>query len=51
MRREKMNGNVLLVKGPDGKRPLLRPRRRCVDNIKMDIGEIRFDGVGCNGLA
>jgi hypothetical protein len=29
-----------LVGRPEGKRPLGRPRRRCVDNIKMDLREI-----------
>jgi hypothetical protein len=28
---------------PEGKRPLRRPRRRWVDNIKMDLREIRLD--------
>jgi hypothetical protein len=28
----------LLVGKPEGKRPLGRPRRRWVDNIKMDFG-------------
>ena len=27
---------------PEGKRPLVRPRRRCVDNIRTDLQE-----VGC----
>ena len=30
---------------PEGKRPLGRPRRRCEDNIKMDLQE-----VGCRGM-
>ena len=30
----------VLVGKPEGKRPLGRPRRRWVDNIKMDIQEI-----------
>jgi hypothetical protein len=30
----------ILVGKPEGKRPLGRPRRRRVDNIKMDLGEI-----------
>jgi hypothetical protein len=30
---------------PEGKRPLGRPRRRWVDNIIMDLGEIGWDGV------
>jgi hypothetical protein len=29
----------------EGKRPLGRPRRRWVDNIKMDLREIGWDGV------
>jgi hypothetical protein len=29
---------------PEGKRPLGRPRRRWVDNIKMDLREIGWDG-------
>jgi len=34
---------VLLGK-PEGRRPLGRPRRRCVDNIRMDLQEV---GCGC----
>jgi hypothetical protein len=34
-----------LVGKPEGKRPLGRPRRRLVDNIKMDLREIGWDGV------
>jgi hypothetical protein len=30
---------------PEGKRPLERPRRRWVDNIKMDLKEIRWGGM------
>jgi hypothetical protein len=30
---------------PEGKRPLGRPRRRWVDNIKMDLREIGWDVV------
>jgi hypothetical protein len=37
---EKRNGYRLLVGKPEGKRPLGRPRRSCVDNIKMDLLEI-----------
>jgi hypothetical protein len=33
-----------LVGNPEGKRPLGRPRRRWVDNIKNDLREIRWDG-------
>jgi hypothetical protein len=35
----------------DGKRPLGKPRRRRVDNIKMDRGEMRWGGVDWIGLA
>jgi hypothetical protein len=30
----------VLVGKPEGKRPLGRPRRRCKDNIKMDVQEV-----------
>jgi hypothetical protein len=30
---------------PEGKRPLRRPRRRWVDNIKMDLREIGWDSM------
>jgi hypothetical protein len=35
----------VLVGGPEGKRPLGRPRRRWEDNIKMDLREIEIDGA------
>jgi hypothetical protein len=41
----------LLVGKPEGRRPLGRPRRRWVDNIKMDLVEIGWSGVGWIGLA
>ena len=34
----------VLVGKPEGKRPLGRPRRRWVDNIRMDLQEV---GLGC----
>jgi hypothetical protein len=34
---------------PEGKRPLRRPRRRWVDNIKINLREIGWDGVGWIG--
>ena len=34
----------VLVGKPEGERPLGRPRRRCEDNIKMDLEEV---GSGC----
>jgi hypothetical protein len=45
---EKRNAYRILVGKPEGKRPLGRPRRRWVYNIKMDkmdLREIRWDGV------
>jgi hypothetical protein len=40
-----MNAYRILVGKPEGKRPLGRPRRRWVDNMKMDLREIRWDGI------
>jgi hypothetical protein len=37
---EKRNTYRILVRKPEGRRPLGRPRRRWVDNIKMDLREI-----------
>jgi hypothetical protein len=37
---EKRNVYRLLVRKPEGKRPLGRPRRRWIDNIKMDLLEM-----------
>jgi predicted membrane protein len=42
---EKRNASRLLVEKPEGKRPLERPRRRWVDNIKMDLREIEWDDM------
>jgi len=36
--------HMVLVGKSEGKRPLGRPRRRCDDNIKMDLQEV---GGGC----
>jgi hypothetical protein len=41
---ETRNVYKILVGKPEGKRPLGRPRHRWVNNIKMDIGEIGWDG-------
>jgi hypothetical protein len=45
---EKRNTYRLLVGKPVGKRPQGKPRRRCVDNIRMDLG--RWVGVTWTGL-
>jgi hypothetical protein len=42
---EKRNACRILVGKPEGKRPLGRPRRRWLDNIKMDLREIRGGGI------
>jgi hypothetical protein len=39
------NAHRKLVGNPEGRRPLGRPRRRWVDNIKMGLREI-----GCGGM-
>jgi hypothetical protein len=39
---EKRNPCRILVRKPEGKRPLGRPRRRWLDNIKMDVREINW---------
>jgi hypothetical protein len=42
---EKRNVYRLLVGKPETKRPLGRPRRRWIDNIKMGLLEIGLSGV------
>jgi hypothetical protein len=42
---EKRNVYRLLVEKPERKRPLGRPRHRWMDNIKMDLSEIRLNVV------
>jgi hypothetical protein len=49
--REKRNAYRLLVGKPEGKRPLGRQKRRWVDNIKMDVGEMGWGDVDWIGLA
>jgi hypothetical protein len=47
---EKRNAYRLLVGKTEGKRPLWRPRRRWVDNIRMDLVEVEWGGVDWIGL-
>jgi hypothetical protein len=47
---EKRNVYKLLVGKPEGKRPLRRPRRRWIDNIKIDLSEIGLSVVDWIGL-
>jgi hypothetical protein len=46
---EKRNVNILLGK-PEGKRPLGIPKRRCADNIRMELGEVGWGDVDWIGL-
>jgi hypothetical protein len=48
---EKRNAYRILVEKPEGRRPLGRPRRRWVDNIKIELREIGWDGVDWVDLA
>jgi hypothetical protein len=48
---EKKNAHILLVGKPEGKKPLGRPRRRWVDNIRMDLGEVGWGDVDWIGVA
>jgi hypothetical protein len=48
---EKRNAYRLLVGKKEGKRPLRRPKRRWVDNIRIDFGEVGWSDVDCIGLA
>jgi hypothetical protein len=47
----KMNTYRILVGKPEGKRQLGRPKGRWEDNIKMDLGEIGWDGIDWIDLA
>jgi hypothetical protein len=48
---ETRNAYRILLGKPEGKRPLGRPRRRWVGNIRMDLGEIGWDGMDWIDLA
>jgi hypothetical protein len=47
----KRNAYRILVGKPEGKSSLGRPRRRWVDNVKMDLREIGWDRVAWIDLA
>jgi hypothetical protein len=47
----KRNAYRILVRNPEGKRPLGRPRRRWVNNIKMYLREIGWDNMDWIDLA
>jgi hypothetical protein len=42
---EKRNAYRLLVGKPEGRRPLRRPRRRWLNNIRMDLVEVMWTGL------
>jgi S-ribosylhomocysteine lyase LuxS involved in autoinducer biosynthesis len=42
---------MVLMGKPEGKRPLGRTRRRCEDNIKMDLQEVRCGSMDWIKLA
>jgi hypothetical protein len=48
---EKRNAYRLFLGKPEGKRPLGRPRRSWVDNIRMHLGEVEWGYVDWIGLA
>jgi hypothetical protein len=48
---EKRNAYMLLVGKSEGKRPVGRPRRKWMDNIRMDRGEVGWGDVDWIGLA
>jgi hypothetical protein len=43
---EKRKACIILVEKPEGKKPLGRTRRRWVDNIKIDLRETGWGGMG-----
>jgi hypothetical protein len=48
--REKRNSYRSLVRKPEGRRSLGRPRRRWVNNIRMNFGEVGWGDVDWIGL-
>jgi hypothetical protein len=42
---EMRNAYKIFVRKPEGNRPLRRPRHRWEDNIRMDLGEIVWEGM------
>jgi hypothetical protein len=45
-RRRRRRKHMFLMGKPEGKRPLGSPRRRGLDNIKTDLGEMGWGGLG-----
>jgi hypothetical protein len=51
MKGVKRNACRILMGKPEDKRPLGRPRRSWVDNIRMDLREMGWDGMNWFDLA
>jgi hypothetical protein len=49
--RDVINAYEILIGKPEGTSPLVRPRRRWEDDIKMDLKKIRCEGVDWIHLA
>jgi hypothetical protein len=49
--RVRRNGYRILMGKPEGKRPLGRCRHRWVDNVKVNLRVIGWDGMHWNDLA
>jgi hypothetical protein len=49
--REKKNAYTILVGNAEGKRPQGKPRRRWMDNVKVDLREIGWVGMDWIHLA
>jgi hypothetical protein len=47
----KRNAHTILEAKPEGTRPLRRPRHRWLDNVKMALREIGWDGIDWIDLA
>ena len=48
---ETRGGHRVLVRRPEGKRPLGKPRRRWEDNIKIDLQQVGWGGMDWIDLA
>jgi hypothetical protein len=48
---ERIGAYRFLVGKPEERKPLGRPRRRCEDNIKMDVQEVGWRGMDWIDLA
>jgi hypothetical protein len=42
---EMRNPHKILVEKPEGRKPLIRPRHRCKDSIRMHLREIEWEVV------